>query len=217
MENNFIYLKYLKYKKKYIAKKNSIIKQISGSDFDEEELNKAILLSLNEVSEDEELERAMQESLRFHEETSDKTNKFSATEFMLKNLANNNHEIVKVPSDGNCFFHALSYSLPNLPKNTHQELRKRLWQSFKSRNNELGEELVKEDDNLKNDKAWIEFDYQIERMAELLKRPIHIYQNHPENGTVRIFNNSSKNPIFIVHYTNALGHGLHYDAVKKIN
>ena len=201
MENNLMYKeKYLKYKDKYLNLKNKLN---GGSPFDED------------------LQKAIKESQKSFQETASPEQRYNLTEFMLDNIINNGQKIIEVPADGNCFFYSISLSLNSDTRNSPKELRKRLSQSLKSVSDlkdNLTEELKKGDIDLSEEGQWIDSEHQIQRMSSVIKRPIHVYQNYDHGfGPVRVFSEknirSSAKPVFIAHYTNQSGNGLHYDAV----
>jgi hypothetical protein len=218
MEKNLINSKknykklYLKYKKKYNLLKG-------GSGFSEEDTNKAIENSLKDQ------ENILQRYV------------LNPTSQLSENLSKFGLKWVQIPGDGNCFFAAVKKS-GNLPQ-TIIELREKVYNylinsNFQEFNFVPSEEEMKEIKDASNSGVWVESEYQITAMANILQRPIIIWNNSLGNNRI-IKENLEGIPINIIHMTyppynelppnirnsiNSANYrpiGYHYDATEPIS
>ena len=142
---------------------------------------------------------------------------------------------VPVPADGNCFFHAVEVCT-NGRYGDHRELRRRLWQEFQTRQEELSRGIEIDEHGfyflrvrgpsgfrtLGLDREWIRGTTEVRVMADIIHTCIEVlnYEHIERNPTtgepepqLLVFGNPSW-PARITLYRNAAG--THYDASKVI-
>jgi hypothetical protein len=142
---------------------------------------------------------------------------------------------VPVPADGNCFFHAVEVCT-NGRYGDHRELRRRLWQEFQTRQEDLSRGIEIDEHGfyflrvrgpsgfrtLGLDREWIRGTTEVRVMADIIHTCIEVlnYEHIERNPTtgepepqLLVFGNPSW-PARITLYRNAAG--THYDASKVI-
>ena len=113
---------------------------------------------------------------------------------------------LKIKSDGNCFFRAISAALNNGDQEKHYHYRNILYKSFlkyPEKSEFMSDLEFKFIKNLKYNGVWIDSQLAIYRLSDILERDI-LFIGFGKNYNRKKF--KKKKPIYLLWYTN-----VHYD------